>query len=596
MSEASQSIPAPPVALDAGPRRRWLGEDQVFFLLAIVLGAGTGLAVVAFRLAIDRSRGWLLGPGPAPGLPRVVLAPALAGLLVGILAMLVFPRVRGSGVNQTKGALYVYDGYISFRTVIGKFVLSALAIGSGQSLGPEDPSLQIGAGLASLLGRKLRLSREKLRLIAPVGAAAGLAAAFNAPITAVLFVIEEVIGRWSAGTLGAVVLAAVSSVVVERSLLGDAPLFQVPSYAMRRPAEMLAYAALGVAGGIAGVVFQKLIGFLRPRLKKLPRWTQYLQPALAGLLIGIIGIRLPQVMGAGYDSVDLAMRGQFAWQLLGILAGMKILSTTLSFSSGTPGGLFAPTLFVGAMLGGCVGGVERLLLPHLIAPVGAYALVGIGTLFASFLRAPMTSVFMVLEVSGDYSIVLPVMVCNTISYLISRAFQRTPIFDLLSQQDGLHLPSMEEEREMQILRVEDAMRPVAEAPLDAGEGASEALARAEASTSDYLLVADGSGHWYGLLKESLKVMAVQGKGNLALAESEFLHPLPHVHPDHPLNVVLRRIDDFPFLPVVHRADLQKLVGVIALADIVAAYRQAGAPAAFAERLAHPAGPGDQGKT
>jgi chloride channel protein, CIC family len=577
---------APPAA-GVGPRSRWLGEEQIFFVLAIILGAGTGLAVVAFRLAIDRSRAYLLGPDPAPGLPRVLLAPALAGLVIGILAMLVFPRVRGSGVNQTKGALYVYDGYIPFRTVIGKFVLSALAIGSGQSLGPEDPSLQIGAGLASLLGRKLRLSREKLRLIAPVGAAAGLAAAFNAPITAVLFVIEEVIGRWSAGTLGAVVLAAVSSVVVERSLLGEAPLFQVPSYSMRRPLELLAYAALGVAGGVAGVVFQKLIGFLRPRLKNLPRWTQYFQPALAGLLIGAIGIRLPQVMGAGYDSVDAAMRGQFAWQLLGILAGMKILSTTLSFSSGTPGGLFAPTLFVGAMLGGCVGGVERLFLPHLTAPVGAYALVGIGTLFASFLRAPMTSVFMVLEVSGDYSIILPVMVCNTIAYLISRAFQRTPIFDLLSQQDGLHLPSMEEAREMQILRVEEAMRPPSQAPLDVHDRVSEALARADVSADDYLLITDSSGKWYGLLKESLNVMVTQGKDAAPLAESEFLHPLPHVHPDHPLNVVLRRIDEHPLLPVVHRANLQQLVGVISLADIVAAYRKAGAPVAFAERIAQP---------
>ena len=176
----------------------------------------------------------------------------------------VFPLVRGSGVNQTKAALYIYNGYIPFRTAIGKFITAAMAIGSGQSLGPEDPSLQIGASLASALGRRLELSRERLRLLAPVGAAAGLAAAFNAPISAVLFVIEEVIGRWSAGILGSVVLSAVSSVVVVRWFLGSEPLFRIPAVGLVRPTELLAYAVLGVVGGLAAVVFAKAIGYFRP--------------------------------------------------------------------------------------------------------------------------------------------------------------------------------------------------------------------------------------------------------------------------------------------------------------------------------------------
>src|SRR5205807_3784630 len=197
------------------------------------------------------------------------------------------------------------------------------------------------------------------------------------------------------------------------------------------------------------------------RLKGLPRWTQYLQPAIAGLLIGLIGyVGFPQVMGAGYEYIDEAMRGQFTWKMLAILAVLKILATTLSFVSGTPGGMFAPTLFIGAMLGGAVGGVERLFFPHLTGSIGTYALVGMGVLFAAFLRAPMTSVFMVLEVSGNYSIIVPVILANTLAYLISRNLQPIPIFDLLSRQDGLELPSMEEEREERVLRVEDAMRSV----------------------------------------------------------------------------------------------------------------------------------------
>src|SRR5487761_40439 len=198
-----------------------LREGQLFLLLAVIIGIVSGLVVVCFRIAIEWTRFWVLGSSMQPSPLRLLLAPTLAGFGVALLVMLIFKRSRGSGVNQTKAAVFIFDGYVPFRTVIGKFVTCALAIGSGQSLGPEDPSLQMGAGIASALGRRLHLSKEKARLLAPVGAAAGLAAAFNAPIAAVLFVIEEVIGTWSAGGLGGVVLAAVSSVVVLRLFLGS---------------------------------------------------------------------------------------------------------------------------------------------------------------------------------------------------------------------------------------------------------------------------------------------------------------------------------------------------------------------------------------
>ncbi|MBV9088209.1 MAG: chloride channel protein [Acidobacteriaceae bacterium] len=514
-------------------------------------------------------RWWFLGSGLTPAPARVWAVPAIVGLVVAVLVILLFPRVRGSGVNQTKAALYIYDGYIPASTIIGKFVTSALAISSGQSLGPEDPSLQVGAGLASAIGRLLRLSRDKLRLIAPVGAAAGLAAAFNSPITAVLFVIEEVIGRWSAGILGAVVLSAISSVVVERWFLGSEPLFRVPGYNLRNPAELAAYAVLGVVGGTASVVFVKAIAFLRPRLKALPSWTQYLQPAIAGLLIGLIGIRFPQVMGAGYDYVDQAMHDQYTWELLAGLAGLKILSTVLSFTSGTPGGLFAPTLFIGAMLGGAVGDVERHFFPHLTGTVGAYALVGMGTAFAGILRAPMTSVFMILEVSGNYEIVLPVIISNTIAYLISRSVQRTPIFEVLSRQDGLDLPSLEEDRELAVMRVEDAMRP-AEHIHVLDESSLPSSKEVAKWTDDFFLVRQGSGHWGGVSRDSLlKLVDIPDER----ARQGFIVPLPHLYPDHALDIALRQIRDWPFLPVVHRASGDSLIGVISLAEIVETYRR-----------------------
>jgi chloride channel protein, CIC family len=570
----------PPLAAPrhAGPFRAFreaFREDRLFLLLAIVIGVLSGLLVVCFRIAIDWCRLYLLGSAVPPSGWRLLLAPSLVGLLVAAIVMMAFPKVRGSGVNQTKAALYIYNGYIPFRTVIGKFICSALAIGAGHSLGPEDPALQIGAGIASALGRRLHLSREKVRLIAPVGAAAGLAAAFNAPISAVLFVIEEVIGRWSAGVLGAVVLSAVASAVVERWFLGFAPLFRIPAFQTFRPGEMLAYAALGVVGGFASVVFSQAIAILRPRLKAMPHWTQYLQPAIAGLLVGFIGfVGFPQVMGAGYEYVDQAMHDQFTWQVLGMLAGLKILSTTISFVSGTPGGMFAPTLFIGAMLGGAVGGVERILFPQLTGSSAAFALVGIGVLFAAFLRAPMTSVFMVLEVSGNYSIILPVIIANTIAYLISRALQPTPIFDLLSRQDGLDLPSMEEQREMTIVRIEDAMGPLPTTVLGDELTVEEAYRRAEHALSDVLLVRRSPTGWSTVRKDDLRKLASEGKREMSLMSVLPQKRAPILHPDHALDTALHYIYDWPLLPVVHRADLLCLVGVLTMADILRAYRGA----------------------
>jgi len=547
-------------------------EGQLFLFLAVLIGVFSGLLVVCFQMAINTTRLWLLGSALAPAAVRVILAPALAGLVVAFLVMRVFPQVRGSGVNQTKAAVYASNGHIPFNTVAGKFITCALAIGSGQSLGPEDPSLQIGAGFASWLGRRLRISRDKVRLIAPVGAAAGLAAAFNAPIASVLFVIEEVIGRWSAGVLGAIVLAALSSVVVMRNFLGAEPLFRVTSYRLGHPSELVAYAVLGVVGGFAAVIFTRLIAALRPRLMRLPWRTHYVQPAIAGLVVGAIGLAFPQVLGAGYETIDQAMHGQYTWQLLGILAGVKIIATVISFSSGTPGGMFAPSLFIGAMLGGAVGGVERHFFPGLTGSVGAYALVGMGTVFAGFLRVPMTSVFMVLELSGNYSIIVPVVISNAIAYVISRRYQKVPLFDMLSRQEGMDLPSLEAQREESTLRVESALQEYRAPLLHGVQSVADALRQLEKSADQHFLVDQGAQGWSLVTKERLQMLAQQGKGGISLRDLPDSTRLPHVHPDQPLEMALRRIGDHPLLPVTNRVNLDRLEGVLSLEDIMHAYR------------------------
>lgn len=549
--------------------------ERLFLVLSIFIGVISGLLVVAFRIAIEWIRILLLGSAPHPGQYRLLLVPSVAGLVVAALVMWFFPAARGSGVNQTKAALYVYDGYISFRTVIGKFLTAALAIGSGQSLGPEDPSLQIGAGVASIIARNLRLSRRRMRMFAPIGAAAGLAAAFNAPISAILFVIEEVIGSWSAAVLGSLVLAAISSVVVARAFWGSEPMFRIPSITLKDWRELLAYAVLGIFGGLLAPIFSKALGFLRLRLRALPRWTQVLQPAVAGLMVGAIGFfGFPQVMGAGYDAIDQAMHGQFVWQLLLGLVFLKMLATILSFSSGTPGGMFAPTLFIGAMLGGAVGAFEKHFFPGLTGTVGAYALVGMGVLFAGFLRAPLTSVFMVLELSGNSSIIVPVILANTLAFLLSRSLQPVGIFEVFTRQDGLDLPSMEEQREESALHIEDALLPT-NVPVvrgaDSIQTASEVLAEAHAPVC---LVEFFDGSWYAMSADELTSAAATLTPETPLGRALPAERAPHLFPDMPLDAALPHFPRWPLLPVANRATRGTLEGVLTLDDVLARYRRA----------------------
>jgi CIC family chloride channel protein len=278
--------------------------------------------------------------------------------------------------------------------------------------------------------------------------------------------------------------------------------------------------------------------------------------------------------------MDQAMHGQFVWQTLVALALLKVLATSLSLSSGAPGGIFAPTLFVGAMVGAAVGTLQHRFFPGFTGPLGSYALVGMGTLFAGFLRAPMTSVFMVLEVSGNYSIILPVLISNTIAYLIGRRFQPTPLFDLMTREDGLDLPSMEESREQTALRVENAMHKppglILRASDTVNDAASHVADTGAAVAEDPFLVAYDTGRWTTVRSSVLHELVESGKGTLRL--SDVLPPsrVPRLHPDQPLDLALRLLRDAPFLPVVHRADARRLIGVISLDDILGAYRRASA--------------------
>lgn len=546
------------------------GSAQRFLLLSILIGLFSGLLVVCFHFLIEFISWNTLGIPVGESMVYTLLFPPLGAFVSVLLIREVFPLAAGSGINNTKSAIYISDGYVPFQSIVGKLIACSISIGSGTSLGPEDPSLQMGAGVASYIGRRFHLAREHMRLIAPVGAAAGIAAAFNTPITAVLFVIEEVIGSWNAGVLGSIVLAAVSSVVVTRSFLGDQPLFRVPEFQFRDPMELVAYAVMGVAGGLVSVAFVRTLIYIRGRFEDMPEWRHYALPAASGFAVGLIGLGLPGVMGAGYDSVDSALHDEFGWRVLLLLALAKFIATILCFCADIPGGMFAPTLFMGAMLGGGIGLVIGNIpgMPEMAG--SAYVLVGMGTLFAGIFRTPMTSIFMVFEVSASYVIILPVMIANTIAYLISRRFLPEPFFELIAAQDGLDLPSNEEQRERESLHIEDAMSN-ARGALSWDSTVNTARQFLRRSDVPYALVATRHGVWASVSLAAVERAIDQEKGDRPLAEAFALTDLPRLYMDLSLEDALRKLSKVPILPIVSRAHPGQLLGSITLHDVHKAF-------------------------
>src|SRR5450631_2736186 len=443
MSETSAPMQALPVKWWDIPARQWVGflkrrEEQVFLILTLVIGALVGLTVVAFILLAERFGARIYPVGGAAW--HRLMAPIVGSLAMGYLLFKYFPDARGSGVPQTKAALYARGGYISLATVLGKFFCTSATLASGIPLGREGPSVQVGAGLSSLLGRALGLSPEKVKALVPVGAAAAVAAAFNTPLAAVLFALEEVVGDLHAPVLGSVVLASATSWAMLRLLLGNDPLFKVPQYQLVSPWEFGVYAILGVLGGLVSVAFTKLLLKMRERFLKFPYKTRWFHPVAGGLLVGVMGWFVPQTLGVGYKYVGDALNGGMALKLMVLLLVLKFFAVTVSYASGNAGGIFGPSLFLGAMLGGSVGTMAHHWFPAYTATPGAYALVGMGAVFAGIVRAPMTSVLMIFEMTQDYEVIVPLMIANLVSLFISSRLQRQPIYDALAVQDGIHLP------------------------------------------------------------------------------------------------------------------------------------------------------------
>jgi CIC family chloride channel protein len=543
----------------ASTQQRRLREHQLFLILTIVVGVAAGLAAVLFTVAIEQTSHRLFGL--APSRARLLAVPPLMSIVTGVLLAKFFPDVRGSGVPQTEAAYHLAGGVIPARVPLGKFITGVLCIGSGHSMGREGPSVQIGAGLASVVGRWLNLPPRRVRDLVPVGAAGALAAAFNTPVAAVLFALEEIIGDMNAALLGSTVVASVAAVIVERSILGNEPLFHVPAYHLVHPAELAAYAALGVVGGVVSLVFCKSLLALRALFLRLPPRTRVIQPAIGGLIIGVVLVYAPAIMGVGYEYVDQALNGGLLLKTMAFLCFLKLGATIVSYATGNAGGIFAPSLYIGAMAGGAVGVFVHRIAPFPTGDPGAYALVGMGTLFAGIIRAPMTSVFMIFEITQDYQILVPLMVANMLSFVISRRFQRLPVYHALLHQDGVHLPS----------------------PATTPPGAAK-IARHLMDTDVSFLGPDVSVEraWQWAVEhdapaclvgtrdrlegvatfDQLEQWRLAGKsGDMVGTLVDGLYV--HAHPDQPIDIVLERLSESGgVLPVVSRTEARHVEGVV----------------------------------
>lgn len=556
-------------------------EGQRVFALTIFVGAICGIAAVAFHLAIHFAETHLIDRAQAAAgyswIWWVALLPTLGGLVCGILLEFVVPDARGSGIPQVKVAYVVHDGRLPLRTVIGKFLIGTLQIGSGASLGREGPTVQICAGIASLLGQAAALSRQNLTRLLPVGAAAGVAAAFNAPLAAVTFSIEEIVGDLDQTLLSGIVVAAALAAVIEHNVLGAHPILNIPpGYGLHHTSSLLLYALLGVVAALVSIVFTDLLLLLRRKFRQsrvLPGWAR---PAIGGLVTGVLAVvailwlNESGVTGGGYETLNRALAGVLDIRVMLALCALKVLATTFSYSSGGAGGIFAPSLFIGAMVGGVIGYLDVGLFQHSTVEIGAFALVGMGAVFAGIIRAPITSVLIIFEMTGSYELVLPLMISNMIAYRFAQKWRPTPVYEALLEQDNIFLPHRagKVSHALEQIGVEDAMTTdVVTIPGDLSlTAALELMSPYEFATFP---VIGNQAEYLGLVSRA------RVRRNLALNQErkvikEIVEEVPTVYPDYALvrAVVIMNSSQIRHLAVVDRGDERRLVGIITMSDVV----------------------------
>jgi CIC family chloride channel protein len=559
--------------------RHSLSEAQRTLGVTLIAGGASGLLAVAFHSSIQAAERFLIERAqhaPAPWWLLLTLAcPMSGGLLAGLILAHAFPAAAGSGIPQVKAAYAVRASRLRLRDGAAKFATTVLQLGSGASLGREGPTVHICSAFSSALGRWFALSPKNARRLLPVGAAAGVAAAFNAPIAAVTFTVEEIVGNLDQTLLSGVVVAAALAAVIEHECLGSNPVFNLQrTLAFQHMASLPLYAGLGCLAGLVSAGFSSLLLRLRAVFQRQIGLPPAIRPALGGLLTGLcaaLGLMLVHssgVAGGGYAELSQALEGSLPIATLLTLGVLKFAATLFSYSSGGAGGLFAPALFIGAMLGGSVGWLDQRLLGY--SEVGEFALVGMGAVFSGVIRAPITAVLIVFEMTDGYALVLPLMIANAIAYLVARQFDSRGLYDALLEQDGIELPQRAAAgSRLDRLRVEQAM--TTDVRTLAGRlSVGEALGAVHREPFSVYPVTAEDGRCLGLVDvASLRRVAAQG--GVLRALSSVAQPGPSVSPEDALTRAVVRMNSLGSrqLLVLDRTD-SSLRGLIAMSDIVRA--------------------------
>ncbi len=554
-----------------------LPANQKYLVLTITIAVACGLAAVTYHKLIKIFSENLIDRAiHMQGTSRIVwmlLIPILGGLTAGLLIHFFAPDAKGSGIPQVKIAFSMNYGKVPMRAALGKAVISALCVGSGASLGREGPTVQICAAISHGISRLFSIPRRNQMNQLPVGTAAAIAAAFNTPIAAVTFALEEIVGDLNQKLAASIVIAAVISSTIERWLLGKNPLFQGANvYALNQPTELLAYAALGIAAGLVGVLFSKMILWLRMAFRdrlNLPGWSK---PAIGGAIIGVIGLWQPHALGIGYDYLGTVLQQQDQLVLKAVLALMaaKMLASAFSYGAGMSGGVLGPSMFVGAMLGSSIWHVLVMVQPGSTIARGAFALVGMGALFAAVIRVPITSILLIFEMTYNYEIILPLMIANAIAYAVASRLTPLSIYESFMFQDGISLPHAPAGDAMTRITAASVMtRDVVTLPDDIT--VKEALdVVGNLDFNGYPVLRDGQ--MVGLITTGdLRRLEAAGQENDLVAKV-MIAKVVHSHPEQTLDKVILKMAqrEISQLPVVARSDDGVLLGIITLRDIARA--------------------------
>lgn len=556
--------------------------DHAFMVAAaVVIGVLGGLGAVGFRLMIRvvQQSAWgesVVSLDRFESLPWwwLLAIPTLGGLIVGPLVHFLAREAKGHGVPEVMEAVALRSGVIRPRLVVIKSLASAISIGSGGSVGREGPIVQIGSAIGSTLGQWLRVSGHRLRTLVGCGAAAGIAATFNAPLAGALFAVEVILGDFGVTRFSPIVIASVMATVVSRAFLGNSPAFVVPSYEMVSAWELITYLILGVLSGAVALSFTTILYKMEDIFDRIPI-APWLRTPIGGLLIGIIGLSFPQIFGTGYETIERALAGDLVLPLLGLLLVIKILATGITIGSGGSGGVFAPSLFLGAMTGGAVGIVANMWFPELSAGPGAYALVGMGAVVAGTTHAPITAILILFELTLDYKLILPLMAACIISTLMATQLRRESIYTLKLLRRGVDIHQGRDINVLRSLRVGPVMSANC-VTVGNKEPFGSLIDLMAGSNQAYFYVVKNDGSLHGVIAvPEIRNMLLEADlpMDMLVAEDLAREDVPTLSPEQDLDTVMRLFSgkNREEFPVVASEGERRFLGIVTRRHILDAY-------------------------